>query len=114
MEGGTNPHTTGIPDILKIMGQPTPLQGNPSPEQEQEQAQEQAQAEQQQQQQQEQAEDSIYSYVDLAGLRQYLLDCPNMLVMFEVLINHIHEYKQLKREHIANTGNSPLCHSLPI
>ena len=47
-------------------------------------------------------EDSIYTYIDLAGLRKYLIECPNMLVMFEVLINHIHEFKALKREHEMN------------
>jgi hypothetical protein len=56
-------------------------------------------------------EETIYSFIDLAGLRRYLLDCPNMLVMFEVLINHIHEFKQLKQEHDMN---SHLYQSSPI
>ena len=54
-------------------------------------------------------EDTIYSFIDLAGLRRYLIDCPNMLVMFEVLINHIHEFKTLKREQKTH-----LYHSSPL
>ena len=45
------------------------------------------------------SEEDIYSFIDLSGLRRYLIDCPNMLVMFEVLINHIHDYKRLKRDY---------------
>ena len=41
-------------------------------------------------------EESIYDFIDLQGLRRYLVDCPNMLLMFEILINHIHEFKTLK------------------
>lgn len=40
---------------------------------------------------------TIYDFIDLAGLRKFLIDCPNMLLMFEILINHIHEYMNLKR-----------------
>ena len=47
-------------------------------------------------------EESIYDFIDLPGLRRYLIYCPNMLVMFEVLINLIHEYKSLKQEHDLN------------
>ena len=41
-------------------------------------------------------EESIYDFINLQGLRRYLIDCPNMLLMFEILINHIHEVKTLK------------------
>ncbi len=41
-------------------------------------------------------EESIYDFINLQGLRRYLIDCPNMLLMFEILINHIHEFKTLK------------------
>ena len=41
-------------------------------------------------------EESIYDFINLQGLRRYLVDCPNMLLMFEILINHIHEFKTLK------------------
>ena len=34
-------------------------------------------------------EESIYDFINLQGLRRYLIDCPNMLLMFEILINHI-------------------------
>ena len=41
-------------------------------------------------------EESIYDFINLQGLRRYLIDSPNMLLMFEILINHIHEFKTLK------------------
>jgi len=41
-------------------------------------------------------EESVYDFIDLRGLRRFLIDCPNMLLMFEILINHIHEFKTLK------------------
>ena len=41
-------------------------------------------------------EETIYDFIDLQGLRRFLLDSPNMLLMFEILINHIHEFKTLK------------------
>ena len=41
-------------------------------------------------------EESVYDFINLQGLRRYLIDCPNMLLMFEILINHIHEFKTLK------------------
>tara|TARA_B100002051_G_C16467254_1_gene501442 strand:- start:465 stop:653 length:189 start_codon:yes stop_codon:yes gene_type:complete len=41
-------------------------------------------------------EESIYNFIDLHGLRRFLIDYPNMLLMFEILINHIHEFKTLK------------------
>ena len=41
-------------------------------------------------------EESVYDFINLQGLRRYLIDCPNMLLMIEILINHIHEFKTLK------------------
>ena len=41
-------------------------------------------------------EESVYDFIDLRGLRRFLIDSPNMLLMFEILINHIHEFKTLK------------------
>jgi len=43
-------------------------------------------------------EESVYDFIDLRGLRRFLIDSPNMLLMFEILINHIHEFKILKDE----------------
>ena len=43
-------------------------------------------------------EESIYDFINLQGLRRYLVDRPNMLLMFEILINHIHEFKTLRNE----------------
>ena len=43
-------------------------------------------------------EESIYDFINLQGLRRYLIDCPNMLLMFEILINHINEFKLLRNE----------------
>tara|TARA_B110001469_G_scaffold94133_1_gene89961 strand:+ start:476 stop:691 length:216 start_codon:yes stop_codon:yes gene_type:complete len=39
---------------------------------------------------------TIYDFIDLDGLRKFLIHCPNMLLMFEILINHIHEFINLK------------------
>ena len=43
-------------------------------------------------------EADIYDFIDLQGLRRYLVDCPNLLLMFEILINHINEFKLLRNE----------------
>ena len=43
-------------------------------------------------------EEDIYDFIDLQGLRRYLVDCPNLLLMFEILINHINEFKLLRHE----------------
>ena len=43
-------------------------------------------------------DESVYDFIDLRGLRRFLIDSPNMLLMFEILINHIHEFKILKDE----------------
>ena len=47
-------------------------------------------------------EEDIYDFIDLQGLRRYLVDCPNLLLMFEILINHINELKTNKNFILAN------------
>jgi len=39
---------------------------------------------------------SIYRYIDIRGIRKYLVNYPNLLLMFEVLSNHIDDYVQLR------------------
>ena len=40
---------------------------------------------------------TIRDFIDMPRIRQYLLEFPNLLLMFEILINHIEEYIQLKK-----------------
>jgi len=40
---------------------------------------------------------TIRDLIDMPRIRQYLLEFPNLLLMFEILINHIEEYIQLKK-----------------
>ena len=35
---------------------------------------------------------SIYNFIDLQGIRQFLVYHPRMLLMFEILVNHIDDY----------------------
>ena len=35
---------------------------------------------------------SIYNYLDIEGIRQYLVCHPKLLLMFEILVNHIDDY----------------------
>ena len=35
---------------------------------------------------------SIYNFIDIQGIRQYLVYHPKLLLMFEILVNHIDEY----------------------
>ena len=42
-------------------------------------------------------EKTIHDFIDLRGLRQFLVHYPNMLLIFEVLINHIQDYITLKK-----------------
>ena len=35
---------------------------------------------------------SIYNYIDMQGIRQYLVYHPKLLLMFEILVNHIDDY----------------------
>jgi len=50
---------------------------------------------------------TIKDYIDMPSIRQYLLEFPNLLLMFEILINHIEEYIQLKKP-IDITKSSPM------
>ena len=38
----------------------------------------------------------IRDMVDMLKVREYLLKYPNLLLMFEILINHIEDYIELK------------------
>jgi len=38
----------------------------------------------------------IRDFVDMVKVREYLLRYPNLLLMFEILINHIEDYIELK------------------
>ena len=35
---------------------------------------------------------SLYNYIDIQGIRQYLVCHPKLLLMFEILVNHIDDY----------------------
>ena len=35
---------------------------------------------------------SLYNYIDIQGIRQYLVCHPRLLLMFEILVNHIDDY----------------------
>ena len=37
---------------------------------------------------------SIHSYIDMKGLRQFLVYHPRLLLMFEILVQHIDDYIQ--------------------
>ena len=50
---------------------------------------------------------TIRDFIDMPRIRQYLLEFPNLLLMFEILINHIEEYIQLKKP-IDITKSSPM------
>jgi len=50
-------------------------------------------------------EESVYDFIDLRGLRRFLIDSPNMLLMFEILINHIHEFKELKDKSLISKSS---------
>ena len=50
---------------------------------------------------------TIRDFIDMVSIRQYLLEFPNLLLMFEILINHIEEYIQLKKP-IDITKSSPM------
>jgi len=39
---------------------------------------------------------TIRDLVDMPKVREYLLEYPNLLLMFEILINHIEDYIELK------------------
>jgi len=49
----------------------------------------------------------IRDLVDMPKIRHYLIRYPNLLVMFEILINHIEDYIQLKELSTNDTIRSP-------
>ena len=52
---------------------------------------------------------SIYNYIDIQGLRQYLVCHPKLLLMFEVLVNHIDDYTNhhiiVSKDTISNSSH---------
>lgn len=53
---------------------------------------------------------SIYNYINMAGIRQFLVYHPKLLLMFEILVNHIDDYIN----HRVATGKDPLNNSSHI
>jgi len=49
---------------------------------------------------------SIYSYIDLEGIRQFLVYHPRMLLMFEILVHHIDDYVNQRMIHGKDTLNN--------
>ena len=49
---------------------------------------------------------TIRDLVDMPKVRQYLIHYPNLLLMFEILINHIEDYIQMKELTINDTCKS--------
>ena len=49
---------------------------------------------------------TIRDLVDMPKVRQYLIHYPNLLLMFEILINHIEDYIQLKELNVNDTVKS--------
>ena len=41
-------------------------------------------------------EESIYDFIDIEGLRRYLIDYPHLVIMLEFLIIHIDGYLREK------------------
>ena len=35
---------------------------------------------------------SIYNYINMKGIRQFLVNHPKLLLLFEILVNHIDDY----------------------
>ena len=50
---------------------------------------------------------TIRDFIDMQNIRHYLLEYPNLLLMLEILLNHIEEYIQLKKP-IDITKSSPM------
>ena len=49
---------------------------------------------------------TIRDFVDMLAVRHYLVEYPNLLLMFEILINHIEDYIQLKEIVVCDTVKS--------
>ena len=43
---------------------------------------------------------NIRSFIDMEKVRHYLIQYPNLLLLFEILINHIEDYISMKESHI--------------
>jgi len=50
--------------------------------------------------------ETIRDLVDMPKVRHYLIHYPNLLLMFEILINHIEDYIQMKELSINETSRS--------
>ena len=50
---------------------------------------------------------TIRDFIDMPNIRHYLLEYPNLLLMLEILLNHIEDYIQLKKP-IDITKSSPM------
>ena len=57
---------------------------------------------------------SIYNYIDIQGIRQYLVCHPRLLLMFEILVNHIDDYINHRVITGNNTGNNTINKSSHI
>ena len=57
---------------------------------------------------------SIYNYIDIQGIRQYLVCHPRLLLMFEILVNHIDDYINHRVITGNNTGNKTINKSSHI
>lgn len=49
---------------------------------------------------------TIYNYIDLPGIRQFLVYHPRMLLMFEILVHHIDDYVNQRMIHGKDTLNN--------
>jgi hypothetical protein len=50
--------------------------------------------------------ESIRDFIDMYKVRRYLIHYPNLLLLFEILINHIEDYIQMKALIINDTYKS--------
>jgi hypothetical protein len=50
--------------------------------------------------------ETIRDLVDMPKVRHYLIEYPNLLLMFEILINHIEDYIQLRELSTNDTYKS--------
>jgi len=53
---------------------------------------------------------SIYNYIDLGGIRRFLVYHPSLLLMFEILVQHIDDYINQR----IMDGKDPMNNSSPI
>ena len=51
--------------------------------------------------------DTIFNFMDMEGIKKYLIDYPHLLIIFEFLVIHIDDYIKLsKLNNINNTARS--------